>query len=42
LLSGVPHGKLMTDRHFLDYFYGELSHEPMATPDSRSAAGQTL
>jgi pimeloyl-ACP methyl ester carboxylesterase len=41
-LSGVSHGKLMTDPHFLDYFYGELSHEPMAPPDPRSAAGQTL
>jgi pimeloyl-ACP methyl ester carboxylesterase len=42
LLSGVTHGKLMTDPDFLDYFYGELSHEPMATPDPRNAAGQTL
>jgi hypothetical protein len=42
LLSGVPHGKLMTDRSFLDYFYSELSHEPVAAPDSRSAVGQTL
>jgi pimeloyl-ACP methyl ester carboxylesterase len=42
LLTGVSHGKLMTDPHFLDYFYGELSHEPMVAPDSRSASGQTL
>lgn len=42
LLSGVSHGKLMTDPHFLDYFYDELSHEPMAAPDPRNAAGQTL
>jgi pimeloyl-ACP methyl ester carboxylesterase len=42
LLIGVSHGKLMTDRRFLDYFYGELSHEPMAAPDTKSAAGQTL
>lgn len=42
LLNGVTHGKLMTDPRFLDYFYGELSHEPMAEPDPRSAAGQTL
>ncbi len=42
LLNGVSHGKLMTDPHFLDYFYNELSHEPMAPPDPRSAAGQTL
>jgi hypothetical protein len=42
LLDGVTHGKLMTDRLFLDYFYSELSHEPMAPPDPRSAPGQTL
>ena len=42
LLSGVTHGKLMTDPDFLDYFYGELSREPMATPDPRNATGQTL
>jgi pimeloyl-ACP methyl ester carboxylesterase len=42
LLSGVTHGKLMTDPQFLDYLYGELSHEPMAPPDTRSAVGQTL
>ena len=42
LLNGVSHGKLMTDPHFLDYFYRELSHEPMAEPDARSAVGQTL
>jgi hypothetical protein len=42
LLNGVPHGKLMTDRHFLDYLYGELSREPMAAPDPRSGPGQTL
>jgi hypothetical protein len=42
LLSGVTHGKLMTDPDFLDYFYSELSHEPMATPDPRNATGQTL
>jgi hypothetical protein len=42
LLSGVSHGKLMIDSHFLNYFYGELSHEPMAEPDPRSASGQTL
>jgi len=42
LLNGVTHGKLMTDRLFLDYFYGELSSEPMAAPDTRSAPGQTL
>jgi len=42
LLNGVTHGKLMTDPSFLDYFYSELSHEPMAAPDPRNAAGQTL
>jgi len=42
LLMGVPHGKLMTDRSFLNYFYGELSHEPMATPAAGSAVGETL
>jgi hypothetical protein len=42
LLSGVPHGKLVTDRQFLDYFYGELSHEPVVAPDTKSAADQTL
>src|ERR1700683_3757343 len=31
-LNGVSHGKLMTDPQFLDYFYGELSREPMAAP----------
>ncbi len=41
-LNGVSHGKLMTDRSFLDYIYGELAHEPMAPPDPRSAPGQTL
>jgi pimeloyl-ACP methyl ester carboxylesterase len=41
-ISGVSHGKLMTDEHFLDYFYGQLSAEPLAAPDSRSATGQTL
>ena len=30
------------DRSFLDYFYSELSHEPVAAPDARSAANQTL
>jgi len=42
LLNGVTHGKLMTDPHFLDYFYNELSAEPMAAPDPRGATGQTL
>jgi hypothetical protein len=30
----------MTDRHFLDYFYRELSRKPMAMPDPRSAAAR--
>lgn len=42
LLSGTLHGKLMTDRRFLDYFYDELSREPMVWPGSRSATDQTL
>jgi hypothetical protein len=29
LLKNVTHGKLMTDPQFLNYFYGELSGEPM-------------
>jgi pimeloyl-ACP methyl ester carboxylesterase len=28
LLTGVSHGKLMTDEQFLTYFYGQLAHEP--------------
>jgi pimeloyl-ACP methyl ester carboxylesterase len=42
LLNGVSHGKLMTDPTFLDYFFNELSSEPMAQPDTRTATGQTL
>jgi pimeloyl-ACP methyl ester carboxylesterase len=42
LLSGVTHGRLMNDRQFLDYFYSELSPEPVVPPDRRSAVGQTL
>jgi hypothetical protein len=42
LLDRVTHGKLMTDPQFLDYFYGELSREPMATPGASSGPGQTL
>jgi len=30
LLTGVSHGKLMSDDQFLTYFYGQLAHEPMA------------
>lgn len=41
-LNGISHGKLMTDLRFLDYFYNELSKEPMAAPDTRSYPGQTL
>jgi hypothetical protein len=41
-IAGVSHGKLMTDRKFLDFFYGELSREPVVAPDARSAPGQTL
>jgi pimeloyl-ACP methyl ester carboxylesterase len=42
VLDGVTHGKLMTDPKFLDYFYGQLSHEPMAAPAGSAAIGQTL
>jgi pimeloyl-ACP methyl ester carboxylesterase len=42
LLNGVPHGRLMTDPNFLDYFYQELANEPLADPDTRTATGQTL
>jgi len=42
MLKGVTHGRLMIDDRFLDYFYTELSSEPMAAPDTRSATGQTL
>lgn len=41
LLNGVTHGRLMIDHQFLDYFYGELSSQPMV-PLSRNAVGQTL
>jgi hypothetical protein len=41
-IVGVSHGKLMTSELFLDYFYGELSAEPLAPPDQRTATGQTL
>jgi pimeloyl-ACP methyl ester carboxylesterase len=42
LLRDVTHGKLMIDDQFLDYFYNELSSEPMVAPDAKSAASQTL
>ena len=42
LLDGISHGKLLTDKKFLNYFYQELSKEPMAAPDTRSYPGQTL
>ena len=29
LLTGVSHGKLMTDDQSLNYFYAQLAHEPM-------------
>ncbi len=34
LLNGVTHGKLMSDRQFLDYFCAEMSHETMLKPRS--------
>jgi pimeloyl-ACP methyl ester carboxylesterase len=42
MLSGVTHGKLMIDTHFLEYLYGQLSNEPMAAPNMRTATGRTL
>jgi pimeloyl-ACP methyl ester carboxylesterase len=41
-ITGVSHGKLMTDEQFLDYLFHELAAEPMAAPDMRSATNQTL
>jgi hypothetical protein len=38
LLGGVTHGKLMIDSQFLNYFYAELSHEPMLVPGAESAS----
>lgn len=38
LLNGVPHGKLMTDRQFLDYLYGELAPEPVLVKHSEPPA----
>ncbi len=37
LLSGVPHGKLMTDHQFLDYFYGEVAHQTMVVKHDNDA-----
>jgi hypothetical protein len=42
MLKGVTHGRLMIDDSFLDYFYNELSSEPMAAPNTKNSAGQTL
>jgi hypothetical protein len=42
VMTGVSHGKLMTNPLFLQYIYTELSHEPVIAPDARSAPGQTL
>jgi pimeloyl-ACP methyl ester carboxylesterase len=42
LLNGVTHGKLMIDRQFLDYFYNELSHEPMAGSGNELGPNKTL
>jgi len=38
LLTRVTHGKLMSDRQFLDYFYGELSREEVMTGRGQSTA----
>jgi hypothetical protein len=37
LLIGVTHGKLMTDRQFLDYFYAELAHQTMLVKHETAA-----
>jgi pimeloyl-ACP methyl ester carboxylesterase len=42
LIRDVTHGKLMNDDQFLDYFYHELSAEPMVVPDAKTTANQTL
>ena len=48
LLTGVTHGKLMTDPQFLNYFYGELAHEavvkalPSDEDTPRRTAGGTV
>jgi pimeloyl-ACP methyl ester carboxylesterase len=42
LLNGVSHGKLMIDRQFLDYFYEELSREPMVTSGNEREPNKTL
>jgi len=39
LLTRVTHGKLMTNRQFLDYFYDELSHEEVVTGSGQRTAG---
>jgi len=39
LLTGVTHGKLMTDSQFLDYFYAQLAHEPMVKPHTADSTG---
>jgi hypothetical protein len=38
LLERVSHGKLMTDRQFLDYFCEELSHEQVVKPQVKDIA----
>jgi len=38
LLTRVTHGKLMTDRQFLDYFYEEFSSEPVMMGPGQSTA----
>ncbi len=41
-LTGISHGKLMTDDQFLNYLFKELATQPLAAPDTRSATNQTL
>jgi hypothetical protein len=38
LIAEVTHGKLMTDHQFLDYFLGELSHEPVIGRQTQSVS----
>jgi len=45
LLTGVTHGKLVTDDQFLTYLYGELSHEPLVKTQDATisrASGETV
>ncbi len=41
LLTGVTHGKLMSDDQFLTYLYAQLAHEPMVDPRSAPTVAHT-